>query len=122
MTQVKPTELYTYIKQNGHVVEEYIEKLGNFGRLNEGGIVRPVYSPLWFEAHRQLAGWMQEAGLAVRADAVGNLWGLSESKETGKGYASGSHLDTVKEGGRYDGGLGILAALAAIRFLKELYG
>lgn len=122
MTQVMQTELYAYIKQNGHVVEEYIEKLGKFGRLSEGGIVRPVYSPQWFEAHQQLAEWMREAGLTVRADAVGNLWGLSESKEIGKGYASGSHLDTVKEGGRYDGGLGILAALAAIRFLKELYG
>ena len=122
MTQDMQTELYAYIKQNGHIVEDYIEKLGVFGRLNEGGIVRPVYSPQWLEAHRQLAEWMTAAGLTVRADAVGNLWGKSAGKETGHGYASGSHLDTVKEGGKYDGGLGILAALSAIRFLKELYG
>jgi allantoate deiminase len=122
MNQAVQSEIYNYIKQNEHVIEEYIEKLGSFGRLSEGGIVRPVYSDQWFAAHRQLADWMAEAGLEVRADAVGNLWGLHGRKSAGKGYASGSHLDTVKEGGKYDGGLGILAALAAIRFLKELYG
>lgn len=120
MTQ--QVELYNYIRQNGPVVEAYIEKLATFGPVAGGGLVRPVYSPQWLAAHRRLAGWMAEAGLEVRADAVGNLWGLSGQKEAGKGYASGSHLDTVKEGGKYDGGLGILAALAAIRFLKELYG
>jgi allantoate deiminase len=122
MTQTNQAKLYAYIMQNGPVIEGYLEKLGTFGPVAGGGLVRPVYSPPWLAAHRQVAAWMAEAGLAVRTDAVGNLWGLSAGKEAGKGYASGSHLDTVKEGGKYDGGLGILAALAAVRFLKELYG
>ncbi|MDB5080290.1 MAG: allantoate amidohydrolase [Chloroflexi bacterium] len=122
MTKASPAELYAYVKQNAPVIENYIETLAAFGSQPEGGIVRPVYSTQWFDAHKQLAAWMQEAGLEVRADAVGNLWGLSRGTEAGQGYASGSHLDTVKEGGKYDGALGVLAALTAIRFLKELYG
>jgi allantoate deiminase len=122
MTQANPAELYDYVKQNAHLIENYIETLAAFGNQPNGGIIRPVYSPPWFEAHRQLASWIQEAGLEARSDAVGNLWGLSRGRETGQGYASGSHIDTVKEGGKYDGALGVLAALSAIRFLKELYG
>jgi allantoate deiminase len=122
MKQTNQAELYAYIQQNGSLIESYLEKLGTFGQVVGGGLVRPVYSPPWLTAHRQVAEWMAEAGLEVRADAVGNLWGLSAGKEAGKGYASGSHLDTVKEGGKYDGGLGVLAALVAVRFLKELYG
>src|SRR6478672_10879721 len=120
--QVDPKEIYNYVKQNAAVVENYIETLGASGMQPSGGIIRPVFSPAWFEAHQKLAAWMQEAGLEVRSDGIGNLWGLSRGKESGPGYASGSHRDTVKEGGKFDGALGILAALSAVRFLKELYG
>lgn len=122
MTQANPADLYAYVKQNASIIENYIETLASFGLQPNGGIIRPVYSPPWVEAHRQLAAWMQEAGLETRADGIGNLWGKSPGRESGQGYASGSHLDTVKEGGKYDGALGVLAALSAIRFLKELYG
>lgn len=122
MSQTNPTEIYAYVKQNARVVENYVETLGSYGMQPSGGIIRPVFGPAWLEAHRQLAAWMDEAGLEVRSDGIGNLWGLSRGTESGNGYASGSHLDTVKEGGKYDGALGILAALCAVRFLKELYG
>src|SRR4051794_28830364 len=103
MPQVNPAEIMDYVRQNASVIENYIETLATFGKQPNGGIIRPVYSPPWMEAHRQLAAWMQEVGLEIRADAVGNLWGLSQGKEPSQGYASGSHLDTVKEGGKYDG-------------------
>ncbi len=121
-TQLDPKEIYDYVKKNARLVEDYIETLGASGMQPSGGIIRPVFSAAWLEAHRKLAAWMREAGLEVRADGIGNLWGLSKGKESGPGYASGSHLDTVKEGGKFDGALGILAALSAVRFLKELYG
>ncbi len=122
MPQANKTEIIDYVKQNGNILDEYIEKLGAFGRVEGGGIIRPVYTPQWLAAREQLVEWMQEAGLSVRTDAVGNLWGKLEGSEPGKSYASGSHLDTVKEGGKYDGGLGILTAIVALRFLNELYG
>jgi allantoate deiminase len=122
MSQGNQSQIYDYVKQHGGVLDEYIEKLGAFGQLEEGGIIRPVYSPQWLAARKQVAEWMREAGLSVRTDGIGNLWGKLEGTEGGKVFASGSHLDTVKGGGKYDGGLGILVAIVALRFLKEVYG
>lgn len=122
MAEVNQNRIYDYVKQNSNFLEEYIEKLGAYGQLKEGGIIRPVYSPQWLEAQKQVAEWMRDAGLSVRADGIGNLWGKLEGKEGGKSFASGSHLDTVKAGGKYDGGLGIIVAILALRFLKEVYG
>lgn len=122
MSQINQSQIYDYVKKNGGILEEYIEKLGTYGQLEEGGIIRPVYSPQWLNAQKQVAEWMNDAGLDVRTDGIGNLWGKLEGTEGGKVFASGSHLDTVKGGGKYDGGLGILVAILALRFLKEVYG
>src|SRR5690349_2038550 len=122
MSSVQAKNIYAYIEQQSNIISEYIESLGSFGLQPEGGIIRPVYSPAWLEAQQQLASWMAEAGLWVRTDAIGNLWGRAPGRETGPVIASGSHLDTVKNGGKYDGALGIIAGLCAIRFLKEYYG
>jgi len=100
-------------------MQHLVETLGAIGEQPGGGIVRPVYSPAWVTAREQLATWMREAGLVVRGDAVGNLFGRI-SGETERTVLTGSHFDTVKLGGRYDGALGVLAALAALRaLLKE---
>jgi hydantoinase/carbamoylase family amidase len=58
-----------------------------------------------------VAGWMEEAGLLPRLDRFGNLWGLPPAG--GPFVTSGSHVDTVPNGGRYDGGLGTVLALEA---------
>ena len=100
---------------------QQIEQLGRIGEQPGGGIIRPVYSPAWVEARRQLASWMQAAGLEVREDAVGNLFGRLEGPEQ-RTLLTGSHIDTVKLGGRYDGALGVLAGLAALRVLHERAG
>ncbi len=122
MSSVKADNIYDYVAQNAGLIASYIEGLASYGMQSGSGIVRPVYSPEWLAAHRQLEKWINEAGLSVRADAIGNLWGRLEGSEGGPVIASGSHLDTVKGGGKYDGGLGIIAALSAIRFLKDFYG
>jgi allantoate deiminase len=64
---------------------------------------------------------MGDAGLRVREDAVGNLFGRIDG-ESPRTVLTGSHIDTVKLGGRYDGALGVLSALAAVRVLKERVG
>jgi OHCU decarboxylase len=74
------------------------------------------------EAHRktaaQLATWMAEAGMQVTRDAVGNVCGRYQSPQPGaKTLMTGSHYDTVRNGGKYDGRLGILLPLAVLRYL-----
>jgi allantoate deiminase len=83
---------------------------------------RTVYSPEWVAATNLYARWCEEAGLRANRDAVGNVWGRLDGSEDGKSVVSGSHLDSQTPGGRYDGALGALAALVAIRALKERFG
>src|SRR5450631_2810315 len=93
-----------------------VEALGAIGEQPGGGIIRHVYDPAWVAARQQLASWMREAGLTVREDAVGNLFGRLEG-DSPRTILTGSHVDTVRLGGRYDGALGVLSALAALRVL-----
>lgn len=92
--------------------------LGQFGAQPGGGIVRHVYDQAWSAARRALIDAMREAGLDVREDAVGNVFGRIEG-ESPRTVLTGSHIDTVVLGGRYDGALGVLSALAALRALER---
>jgi allantoate deiminase len=104
------------------LVERYILELATHGAVEETGVSRPVYSPAWVTAQQQAADWAREAGLAVQIDAVGNLWGRLVGSEPGPSIVSGSHLDSQCPGGRYDGALGVIAALIAVRALREQLG
>jgi len=84
------------------------------------GDYRPLYSDAWAVACDLVEGWMKEAGLAVRRDAVGNLWGRIEG--SGSAVVTGSHIDTVRHGGRLDGALGIAAGLTALRAIAQARG
>jgi allantoate deiminase len=98
-----------------------VESLGKIGEQPGGGLIRHVYDPAWRAAREQVAAWMADAGLAVREDAVGNLFGRLEG-DSPRTILTGSHIDTVILGGRYDGALGVLSALAAVRTLKHHLG
>lgn len=100
-------------------MQHLVETLGVIGEQPGGGIIRHVYSPSWVAARQQLVQWMTEAGLHVREDAVGNLFGRIEG-DSPRTVLTGSHVDTVVLGGRYDGALGVLSALAALRALRPL--
>jgi allantoate deiminase len=102
-------------------MQRLVETLGAIGEQPGGGIIRHVYDPAWQAARAQLADWMREAGLAVREDAVGNLFGRLEGASP-RTVLSGSHIDTVRLGGRYDGALGVLSALAALNVLNKRAG
>ena len=82
------------------------------------GINRVSFSDADMEGRRWLMARMQEAGLAPRMEAVGNVFGRWESG-TGPAVLAGSHLDTVPRGGPFDGSLGVLAALEAVRAMRE---
>jgi allantoate deiminase len=72
------------------------------------------------EAGEVVAGWMRDAGLSVRRDAIGNIIGRSANAEPdAPALMLGSHLDTVPDAGRYDGVLGVLAGIAVAERLRE---
>ncbi len=106
------------------VVERHVMELARHGAHSETGVWRTVYSPEWVAAQDQVAAWCQEAGLEVRRDAVGNVWGRLAGSDDGDGkvIVTGSHIDSQRPGGRYDGALGVIGALLAVRALRERFG
>ena len=103
-------------------VERMIADLAHFGPWGETGVSRLVYSKEWVAAQDEVADWMAAAGLEVERDAVGNVWGWRRGSEPGKAIVTGSHIDTQKPGGRFDGALGVVAALAAVEALGRELG
>lgn len=103
-------------------VENYIMTLAQYGAHGETGVWRLAYTPEWQQAQDQFATWFEEAGLTVHRDAVGNVWGRLEGSAGGKTILSGSHVDSVMPGGRYDGVLGVISPLVALKTLKEQFG
>ncbi len=75
------------------------------------GANRPHASAQEDEAHELVAGWMREAGLELEVDASGNLVGRSRARPD---VWTGSHLDSVPQGGRFDGSLGVVAGIEAV--------
>jgi allantoate deiminase len=107
---------------DARAIEERIDALGAIGLHPAGGLYRTLYTPAWQRAIDLVRRWLEEAGLETRTDAVGNLFGRLPGRESARAVLSGSHVDTVKQGGRYDGALGIHAAIAAIGALHQAYG
>src|SRR5690348_1405627 len=104
------------------LVEQRILALAQHGAYGETGVWRTVYSPEWVRATDLYAQWCGEAGLTVARDPVGNVWGRLQGSEGGAAFVSGSHIDTQRPGGRYDGALGAIAALTAIEVLAARFG
>ncbi|CVK20335.1 MULTISPECIES: allantoate deiminase [Sporomusa] len=107
----------------GQETEKLLKWLGEFGKDPEGGVSRFLYKPEWTEAQRNLEKYMRQAGFAVHYDDVGNLFGrLEGSTYPEETILTGSHVDTVKNGGLYDGQFGIIAGIVALEYLKREYG
>ena len=110
------------VRIDASLLSRYREVLGSIGRQPQGGILRSVYSPAWVQAREQLVGWVRAADLEVCGDAVGNLFGRLRGRDDSKTILTGSRCDTVPFGGLFDGALGILAGLVALRALREQAG
>jgi allantoate deiminase len=85
---------------------------------DDGGVSRFAWTPELAAANEWLIGRLEELGLTTEIDPAGNVFGKWEAGE-GNAVLVGSHLDTVPRGGRYDGALGVLAALEAVRILRQ---
>lgn len=107
--------LHSRIKELGEISEE------------PGRLTRTCFSEALHRAHERLGDWGRRAALKLRVDAVDNLrmrWTPASSRQAWQGenerplLVIGSHLDTVREAGRYDGALGVLVGLACIEQLQ----
>lgn len=98
---------------------ESLERLAEIGRTPEGGCCRLALTDEDRAGRDLVAGWMRDMGLEVRVDAIGNVFGLRAGREDLAPVMAGSHIDTVRTGGRYDGNLGVLGALEVLRALDD---
>jgi allantoate deiminase len=94
-----------------------LEEAARIGAGADGGISRFAWTPELARANEWFVRRLEELGLAAEVDAAGNVIGRWDAGE-GPAILTGSHLDTVPQGGRFDGALGVLAALEAVRILK----
>src|SRR3954447_21344544 len=96
----------------------YVTELGAIGETPDG-MYRFMYDDAWQRARDTLLEWIRDAGLEARVDAVGNVFGRLPGSGDGV-VLTGSHVDTVPSGGKYDGALGVVGGLAALAALREL--
>ena len=96
--------------------------LEELGRISDeaGRLTRTFLSPAMRRANERVAEWMRDAGLEVREDSVGNIVGRCEGTDArAKTLLMGSHLDTVRDAGRFDGALGVLLPIVALAELRR---
>ena len=99
-----------------------IEALARFGALPGGGVTRPCWSPPHEEARAWLLGEIRAAGLEAWVDAAGNVFGATGVRALAADppvVLTGSHIDSVPEGGILDGALGVLAGLECLETVSE---
>ena len=98
-------------------IEEMLCQLADATRI-DGEIWRAAYTLEDKIAKNILREWIEDLGLEYREDAIGNVYGRLPGTEPGT-ILTGSHLDTVKNGGKYDGALGVVTGVAALGYLKQ---
>ena len=110
----------------GTVGAEVLGRVGILGRHSDSPehYTRTVFTAAHQAAAREIAAWMQEAGMEVTVDGIGNVRGRYAAQDAGprahgNTIVSGSHFDSVRNGGKYDGVLGILVPIACVAELHR---
>lgn len=105
---------------SGDRLNDRLNRLAKVGQTSTGSIRRLAFTPEDGQARTRVQQWMVEAGMQVRIDAAGNLIGQYAGTCTGApALATGSHIDTVPSGGRFDGVLGVLAGIEVVETLRQ---
>jgi N-carbamoyl-L-amino-acid hydrolase len=108
----------TLLRINRDRLQQRLDTLATIGRLPDGGVRRTAYSAEDLAARQWVMEAMQAAGMTTTLDAAGNLIGRYDGTERLPALATGSHIDTVPTGGRYDGALGVLAGIEVVATLQ----
>ncbi len=94
--------------------------VGRIGISSHGAVTRLVFSVKELRSRQLLIHLMRQAGLKIHIDAIGNIFGrLDGANPKAPAVLAGSHLDTVIHGGKYDGPVGVIGALEAVRTIRE---
>jgi len=96
-----------------------IEAHARIGAIDGGGVSRIALTDADQDGRDQLVRWMKELGLEVRIDEIGNIFGIRAGIDDTAPVMTGSHIDTVATGGRYDGIYGVMAGLEVVRWLDR---
>ncbi|GIN12271.1 Zn-dependent hydrolase [Shouchella clausii] len=104
---------------NGARLQRKIEELGQFGKNEKGGLDRTTFTAAELAAREWLQTQCVSLGLDVKCDPAANIWAFRNGQERLPAIAFGSHIDTVPNGGMYDGALGVLIALEVMERLNE---
>ncbi|HJU75001.1 MAG TPA: Zn-dependent hydrolase [Gemmatimonadaceae bacterium] len=105
---------------NGERLNLHLRELAEFGKNPQGGVSRVGYTDADKQGREYAMRRMRDAGLNVRIDTAGNIIGSVAGKDSRlKPIVFGSHIDSVPEGGNYDGTLGSLSAIEAIHSMRE---
>ncbi len=108
------------LRVNGDRVNAHLRELSQFGRNAQGGVSRVAYSDADRQGRDYVMGLMRDAKLDVSIDAAGNIWGRRTGADASrKPIIIGSHIDSVPEGGNYDGDVGSLGAIEVAQTLWE---
>ena len=104
---------------NPQRLNDTLQSLGKIGETPEG-MQRIAFSPADVKGREFVKTLMREAGMSVRVDAAGNVIARKEGTTDGlPAIGMGSHTDTVPKGGKYDGALGVIAAIESVQTLKD---
>lgn len=104
-------------------VSDGVKWIASIGGTAEGGTTRLLYTPEWLEAQNQLREKIDAAGMTSHFDDIGNLYGRIEGRKyKDQVIMSGSHIDTVVNGGKLDGQFGVLGSYLAMQYLIKTYG
>jgi N-carbamoyl-L-amino-acid hydrolase len=110
----------TQVRVNGARIHSHLAALSQFGRNPQGGVSRVAYTPADVQGREYAIQLMKDAGLDVHLDAAGNIVGSRPGSDASlKPLLIGSHIDSVPEGGNYDGDVGSLSSIEVAQTLKE---
>jgi len=116
----EPRQLQSQLRINGRRLNEHLHALAEFGKNPQGGVSRLAYSDADFQGREYVMGLMRGAKLNVSIDAAGNLVGQRAGSDLSlPPLAMGSHIDSVPDGGNYDGDVGSLGAIEVAQTLAE---
>jgi N-carbamoyl-L-amino-acid hydrolase len=104
---------------NGARLVDRLESLARIGRLDDGSCQRLALTDEDKQGRDLLVSWMRELELEVRVDRIGNIFGIRKGLEDIPAIMTGSHIDTVAAGGKYDGCYGVIAGLEIAERLNE---
>lgn len=108
----------TQLRISGKRLQERIHALAAIGNTGDGGCCRLALTDEDKEGRDLVVNWMNDLGLVVEIDAIGNVFGTWKVG-AGAPVMTGSHIDTVRTGGIYDGNLGVIAGLGVIETLQS---